>query len=446
LKHGNFESIYMFPRERTISLPMHERPTRRGVTWWLIVLTILLASTWLFLGIYFYQRGKQEAANPSASVNSGLSDSRRSSRSSDVSEAPWGKLEIVPILISPPLELVPTYVPISAHQVEWNFPNTNVAELIERLGNLGLSESLKTSLISVISTEKLNPKINGYTIRPSRELVLGMKKEDRAKLYIALGAYKENGDQTNVFRFCGEKVEDWFTHSPISNETRNLVAPLVYLHEGFLFFADLRSIEEALPSTQERLKLVKTLSREATFLVKLKVAPDMDIEPLVNYWGRGGRAKDVRPLLQSLADIDEGADIDITHLIPSFARQRIYTYPVIVEDETAINQDCHWTALNFFTRGEPDNRYSNKMEEVVKTIQHDYYRVFGNYQLGDLVLFIDEHESLFHSAIYIADDILFTKNGNVSSQPWILMKLGDMKNFYPLSKPPDVRFYRRKDV
>jgi hypothetical protein len=83
---------------------------------------------------------------------------------------------------------------------------------------------------------------------------------------------------------------------------------------------------------------------------------------------------------------------------------------------------------------------------VLRTLKRDYYRVYGNYQLGDVAMFVKEGEQAFHSAVYIADDVLFTRCGNVSSQPWELMKLEDMKNFYPTVKPQKVYFYRHKGV
>ena len=83
---------------------------------------------------------------------------------------------------------------------------------------------------------------------------------------------------------------------------------------------------------------------------------------------------------------------------------------------------------------------------MVRTLKQEYYRVYGNLQLGDVVLFVKEGEEAIHSAVHIADDVVFTKNGNSSSQPWELMKLEDMKTFYPTLKPMDVRFFRRKGV
>jgi hypothetical protein len=397
---------------------------------WLTISTVLLAGSWIYFILSFRSNPVESPKPPAAAP-------------AELNPAPWGKLEIVPIIISPPLELVPANAPGKDSQVVWRFPNVTLSDLRDAIGKLELSDPLAAALIA---QAKLDPDIGGYSIRPSKEAVLGLNPDDRAKLYIALGAYKENPDQFDSFRFHGKEPEDWFIHSSISEATRKLVSPLVFHHDGFMFFADLRCVESELASNDERLKLIKVLSRESTFLVKLRIQPDMDVEPLVNYWGRGGRAKDVRPLLQSLADLDQESYIDIVHLIPPFARQRLYTYPVpAAENDPAADQDCHWTALNFFSRDLPDDRFCGNPGEVVAAIKRDYYRVLGRYQLGDLVLFVDGNNNLFHSAVYIANNILFTKNGNSSSEPWIFVNLEDVKNFYPHFKQIDVRFYRHKE-
>lgn len=55
-----------------------------------------------------------------------------------------------------------------------------------------------------------------------------------------------------------------------------------------------------LPSEVERVHLLKTLSRQSTLLMKLLVGPETDVGALERYWGKVGRAKDLRPLLESL--------------------------------------------------------------------------------------------------------------------------------------------------
>ena len=66
--------------------------------------------------------------------------------------------------------------------------------------------------------------------------------------------------------------------------------------------------------------------------------------------------------------------------------------------------------------------------------------------LGDLAIFLDQQGNCFHSAVYVADDVLFTKNGTSFSHPWMYMRMDEMKEFYPRPGTITVRFYRPNDL
>jgi hypothetical protein len=63
--------------------------------------------------------------------------------------------------------------------------------------------------------------------------------------------------------------------------------------------------------------------------------------------------------------------------------------------------------------------------------------------LGDLVVFAAGGE-IFHTAVYLADDVVFTKNGPRASRPWMLLPLEAMKAFYPRTRPIRVAFLSRR--
>jgi hypothetical protein len=47
--------------------------------------------------------------------------------------------------------------------------------------------------------------------------------------------------------------------------------------------------------------------------------------------------------------------------------------------------------------------------------------------------------------VYLADGIIFTKNGSNFAHPWMLMRLEDLLFMYNSSHPPKVMVYRNKD-
>lgn len=357
---------------------------------------------------------------------------------------PWGDISCVPIIISPPLEFIPESMPATSSQVLWRFPEMTRETMAQYLTERDISEGLHAKLLN---EAKPDPASKGMVVQASKELVLGLSPEDRAKLYLGLTQFIENPDHVKAFRFCGKSLDEWFEHTKLRSETKRLVEPLIYRIGRFMFFADLRTIESDIATSEERRLLLKALSQERTFLVQLNVPANSDIESLVRYWGRRGQAKDIRPILESLAGIQsdaEGEDISIVHLLPPFSRRRIFTYPVPAERLPAINRDCHWTALNFFAET-PDDALCDA-QTVAKTIVNDYHRIYGDLRVGDVAMFFNGPDTYIHSAVYIADDVFFTKNGSLSTRPWMFMRLDDLKEYYPTLKPLEVRYYRKNDT
>ena len=101
-------------------------------------------------------------------------------------------------------------------------------------------------------------------------------------------------------------------------------------------------------------------------------------------------------------------------------------------------------APNFFAK-EPDDRFCDPAE-ILKALSHDFHRIYSNPLLGDIVQFIDEAGNCMHSAVFVADDFVFTKNGVASSRPWMLMRLEDLKGYYPTLKPAEIRYFRREGM
>jgi len=64
---------------------------------------------------------------------------------------------------------------------------------------------------------------------------------------------------------------------------------------------------------------------------------------------------------------------------------------------------------------------------------------------GDLIFLLDGKGAVIHSAVYIADDLVFTKNGINYAQPWILMRIKTLLGVYTCTAEPKVLYYRRKD-
>jgi hypothetical protein len=123
---------------------------------------------------------------------------------------------------------------------------------------------------------------------------------------------------------------------------------------------------------------------------------------------------------------------------------RLYRFPDPLPGKD-ISQDCHWATFNFFARGLPDERL-NEAAFVGDVLRDQYVPVSGAPQFGDVVLLTLPDGSSIHSATYIADNIVFTKNGPSLAAPFIFSTVEDMLAFYPASEKIRLTYYRLKDA
>lgn len=435
-------------------------PSRR----WLVTLAMLMLCPWLVAA--WLLSPWSPLASAAAPVD-GPIPARKSVR-------PWGKMEYTEITISPPLEFIdPKLIEVDAAPVvaesqansdlttsdlhsdlqvdvatdlsadgqRWYFPDFSREELEQLLAQAELTPAQLEQFKSTISRRVGN---RGYELSPSDESIRTLSVKSRGILYQRLAQSDLNEAQRGAFRFRSDSVEHWLSRANLQPTTIDLVKSFTYRQGPFLFFADLKQVLPEIEQPEERLRLAKALSRERTMLAKLHVDRNSDIEALVNYWGRGGRAKDVRPILESVSQLPGGGTIDITHLLPPLARRRIYTFPAPVDDPMSVRRNSHWTALNFFN-DTPDDRYVDS-QVVADALDEDYYRIFGNLALGDLVMFVQNEREAFHTAVYLADDVLYTKSGNQSAGPWVLMKMDDVKDYYAKQGMVNLIYFRRRDL
>ena len=82
---------------------------------------------------------------------------------------------------------------------------------------------------------------------------------------------------------------------------------------------------------------------------------------------------------------------------------------------------------------------------VRRTLLESYTQVHGAPELGDVILFLQPTGIATHSCVYLADNIVFTKNGGALSVPWTLARLDNVVVFYSVPEPVEVRFYRARN-
>ncbi|HVS52029.1 MAG TPA: hypothetical protein VHD62_06705 [Opitutaceae bacterium] len=351
---------------------------------------------------------------------------------------PWGNLQSTRIVIEPPEDYVPTGY-IKPDALRWIFKGYSPATLDALWQRAGLSTAQRQVLAEATKVER-----GAIAIDPSPEFIIGLTPQARATIYVALAEFPENHSQNEPYRLRADAATEWFAESGLSPEILDLTKRLLYERNGNVFFADDDVVLPRIASTTERVQFIKTLSRKSTQLVQLVVGPDTSAEAIARYWGRGRRSKDIEPLIQSLVRKPGGGAIDIVHLVPRFPRSLLYTYPLASEKPEDAAHDCHWAAFNFFN-DIPDERFAN-IDFVRETLLNRYYPVAGAPTFGDLVVLVRADGTVVHSCVYLAADVVFTKNGAAYSVPWMLGNLDSIVAFYSISSPVEVRRYRLKNL
>lgn len=345
---------------------------------------------------------------------------RGASATANGARGPWGELEYTRFALREP----PDYLPDSARRLEtppWFFEHHNRESLRELFGELSLAANLKAQLLD---TNRWQAAPGGMLVRPTREVVLGLGRETRQRLYSMLHASPQNPMHHDPFRFRVDGFDDWFAHSDLPASKVDLLRNLTFTNSGgAVCLADLGVLQGEMTPAEFR-KLFEVLYSEPSFLMHLRVRPDSDVDGLIRYWGRGGRERVIAPLLKSLARSAQGGSIDVALLLPPFAQQRLNTFNSTNASAPAVHQDCFWTALNFFNE-QPDPRLGD-FSHALAQLNENYAPTREPRRFGDLLLLIEDTGRTVHACVFIADDVVFTKNGADYLQPWILMKIPDM--------------------
>jgi hypothetical protein len=193
---------------------------------------------------------------------------------------------------------------------------------------------------------------------------------------------------------------------------------------------------------------VKALTREETLLLRLHVGAQSDINALVDYWGKACWNTDVKAMLESLARVPGGAILDIVELLPPLPTSLVYTYPIPLNPLAGpvVKRDCHWTSMNFF-RDPPDDRFGDSTY-AMESLKRDYFPIQGDPRYGDVVVLCNPEGFAVHSAVFLADDFVYTRNGYLGFHPWKISTIQELLSVYSFMVPPDqklsVNYFRNK--
>jgi hypothetical protein len=351
---------------------------------------------------------------------------------------PWGQVEYFEAFLEAPVGLLKESE-LSSFRSVWHFPKTTSADVAQLITGLDLPSDLQKNLFD---QKRWSQFENTVSVSVDRGILEQLPRKSREEIYRRLSESSLNRFHVEPEVVFAKTPREWLQEYGFDEELVRFVELTCYKRGECLVFSDILTALEICRSDEERLRFRQALSRTPTIVAKLLINSS-PIPVVADYWGRGTRFKNTLPFLESMARVPGADKIDVIHLLPASVRRILYTFPNPLRTENGYLPDCHWTSLNFFNP-EPLERLSDPIQATQYTLEN-FHVVEAPYQCGDVLFFTDlKTGDAYHSCAYIADDIVFTKNGRSPLQPWVLMKIEQVKILYDLHFRTQTIAYRRK--
>lgn len=352
---------------------------------------------------------------------------------------PWGEMDYFYTYLEAPQSLV-DLLPVPSQQTVWRFPGFTPEQVRAIFAAMPLTSELQSELVE---RSVWHIADNGTRVHPSARFLEALPPESRIALYRVLRRFNENPYHHNPVVIESGDVAAWFQRAGLSELALKAIAGLAYPLGDSLAFSDLPYLLGLMSSDEEERAMIKAMTRTRTMVLRLRISKDSDTESLREYWTAGYKYKDVLPILESIQRVEGVERIDVAHLVPPLPRKLLYTYPTLAQGLTGRYPDSFWTAMNFFQFMAREDYLDGGI--VQREIAEKFEPVQPPYRYGDMLLMIEpESRRALHASIYIADDIVFTKNGSELLQPWLLMRMPDLLTRLATEQQPLIEGWRRK--
>jgi len=351
--------------------------------------------------------------------------------------AVYGDLTIRAIYLEAPSYLI-ELVGKPSSKPRWAFANGTDASVRALFQRAGIPADIQARLLDPAQRQQQD---GALIIFPSVDDLIALTPEMRTIVYPELAKSDLNEFHQNPIFIIGADLEDWLRQSKLSNKQKEIFRKMVWRRGRALAFSDLRTLLLFSETPEDVTQVFKTITRTRSLLLSLRLPPNADMAALSNYWSGGFADADTLPLLQAAIQRESVMEIDVSHLLPALARRRLYTYPTLDQTVNGRLPDCHWTSLNFFNNTARSYYLDTRL--AAGALLSQYERVNAPYRFGDVLAFVSS-ESVLHSCVFIADDVVYTKNGENILAPWVFQRMDDVMAIYQQDTSVQIQGYRLK--
>lgn len=344
---------------------------------------------------------------------------------------PWGELDYYPTILEAPDHVV-EFVPSPSERTSWFFPGKSLEQIKSLFREAALSPDLEALIFDASLSVSGGPP---YRLYPPVRVIDNLTPLNREVIYRELRRWSENRYYHEPIIIESGDVRSWFEGAALSSETVSRIERYAYRIGRSTAFSDVSAVMSGIGTDAEERAFLKALTRTRALVLRLRVTPDSDTEALKDYWSAGHKKKDILPFFESISYTPGIERVDAIHLVPPGARKHLNTFPSLSLGISGQFPGSFWTTLNF-TRYRPLPDFDD--EEYARAWLAKFYdNAIPPLRYGDILLYQQSEESPpFHACIYIADDIVYTKNGRSVLEPFMLMKIDDLQaRLFPESDP-----------
>lgn len=350
---------------------------------------------------------------------------------------PWGDLQVRTIYLEPP-ENILAVVAKPSSVTRWTFEQATENGVRATMRKAGVAPVVIDRLLAPTQVVTSG---NNVVVLPKVEDLLALSESVRSALYLELAKSSANEYHCDPVFIHGGDIDDWLAEAEITKPQQELMRKLLWRRGSALVFSDIQALLTLAKDSGEVAAVFRTVTRVRSLLVELKPPLKDGRETFVDYWSAGALNAERTPLLVAITRRRAPQLVDVTQLLPTLARRRVYTFPTAAMGLKGRLPDCHWTSLNFFEE-EPKDLYLDSAKASEQLLA-DYVAIDPPFKFGDVLCFLENGEGL-HTCVQIADDIVLTKNGEGILAPWTLMPIKDVDDIYRRSPDTRVQGYRLK--
>jgi len=354
-------------------------------------------------------------------------------------EGPWGELTISSMYLEAPNSVIDV-IPKPNSVTRWSFPGSTPSGVKSILIKAGVQGALVEALTS---SPKLVVSGSDVLLYPSLDDLLQLSAATRDTLYAEIAKSEQNEHYFEPVYILSDDAEEWLDKSNLSKAQKEVFRRLVWHRANALVFSDIEALLGQAESKEEIDNTVRAVTRNRTLLVSQHFPlKKQTYEGFLNYWFAGQSESPRMTFIKAIAKESSIDDtVDIMHFFPVLMRERAYTFPSIRDATKGRMPDCHWTSLNFFNLTARDYYRNTKLAALQLTESYD--AVSPPYRFGDILCYIDNGNGL-HTCVYIADEIVLTKNGENILSPWVLLYISDVSKIYKRTPTTTIQGYRLK--